>query len=346
VNRLARLGERIEQPLLVTKPANVRYLTGLVDASNAAVLVDTTGEATLYSDFRYADAGRALEGVTFVQTSRYVIKSLAELLAGSAIGFDPDHLTVASYEALRGGGLELTPKAGLVESLRAVKDADEIAAIRRAAALSDQVFGELGAGRLVGRTEREVVWWIDRRFRELGAERSSFDTMVGFGAMGARPHGEPRDEPIPTGTMVVVDAGCVVDGYCSDCTRTFLTADDARLRELYALCLRAQLDGLAAVKPGAAAPDVDAASRVAIDEAGLGERYGHGLGHGVGIEIHEGPVLRPESTDILQAGNVVTVEPGIYLDGDVGVRIEELVLVTDDGCERLTTVAKAPIVVA
>lgn len=345
MSRLSRLGALIEEPLLVTKPANVRYLTGLADASNAAVLVEPSGEATLYSDFRYADAGRALDGIAFVQTSRYVMKSLAQILGGRAIGFDPDHLTVTSYETLRGGGLELTAAAGHVEFLRAVKDASEIAAIRRAAALSDQVFEELGADRLVGRTEREVVWWIERRFRDLGAERSSFDTMVGFGSMGARPHGESREEPIPTGTMVVVDAGCVVDGYCSDCTRTFLTGDDERLRELYDLCLRAQLDGLAAVKPGAAARDVDAASRVAIGDAGLAERYGHGLGHGVGIEIHEGPVLRPESTDTLRAGNVVTVEPGIYFDGDVGVRIEDLVLVTDAGAERLTTVAKGPIVV-
>ena len=230
----------------------------------------------------------------------------------------------------------------MVEALRAVKDAGELELIRHAAALSDRVYGELVEAPVVGRTERELAWWIDRRFRELGAEGAAFDTMVGAGEMGARPHGEPRDAPIPSGTLVVVDTGCVVEGYRSDCTRTFLTGDDDRLAELYALCARAQLDGLAAVRAGAAGRDVDAASRVAIAEAGLAERFGHGLGHGVGIEIHEGPVLRPESEDVLQEGNVVTVEPGIYLDGDAGVRIEDLVVVTAEGCERLTTFTEGP----
>jgi Xaa-Pro aminopeptidase len=330
----------------VTKRVNVRYLTGL-DSSNAAALVEPSGETMLYTDFRYAGEARQVEGATFVETSRFVIRALADLLAGRQIGFEAEHLSYAAHEMLRAGGVELAPTSGVVEALRAVKDADEIASIRRAAALSDQVFDELSRERFVGRTEAELVWWIDRRFRELGASGSSFDTMVGFGEMGARPHGHPRDDvTIPAGTTVVVDAGCVVGGYCSDCTRTFLTGDEARLRELYDLVLRAQLDGLRAVAPGAHGRDVDAASRVAIEAAGLGEAFGHGLGHGVGLEIHEAPVLRPESEDTLEPGNVVTVEPGIYLSGDLGVRIEDLVLVTPEGRERLTTVTKEPITVA
>ena len=139
----------------------------------------------------------------------------------------------------------------------------------------------------------------------------------------------------------MVDAGCSVDGYASDCTRTFFTGQpDGRLREIYDLCLQAQLDGLAAIRPGAIGRDVDAASRVAIEAAGMGDRYGHGLGHGVGLDVHEEPDLRPESSSVLEAGNVVTVEPGIYLSGDVGVRIEDMVVVTDDGCERLTAVTQ------
>lgn len=251
-SRIARLAAGLELPLLVTKPANVRYLSGLADSSNAALLVDPGGEATLYSDFRYADAARALPDVSFVQTKRAVTTSLAELLAGRSIAADPDHLSHTSWEALRLGGVEVAPLSGRVEALRAVKDEGELAAIRRAAALSDLVYAELAEERFVGRTERELAWQIDRRFRELGAEGSAFDTMVGAGEMGARPHGEPRDVPIPAGTMVIVDTGCVVDGYRSDCTRTFLTGADERLAGLYALCLRAQLDGLAAVRPGAA----------------------------------------------------------------------------------------------
>jgi Xaa-Pro aminopeptidase len=329
----------------VTKRANVRYLTGL-DSSNAATLVEPTGEATLYTDFRYATAAREVQGVAVVETSRYVFQALAGLLSGRSIDFEAEHVSYAGYETLRAGGVDPAPVAGSVETLRAVKDADEIAALRHAAALSDQVFEELSREPFVGRTEAELVWWVDRRFRELGASGSSFDTMVGFGEMGARPHGHPRsDVTIPRGTTVVVDAGCVVDGYCSDCTRTFLTGEEDRLRAVYDLVLRAQLDGLAAVKPGAHGRDVDAASRVAIEGAGHGDRYGHGLGHGVGIEIHEGPVLRPESEDVLVAGNVVTVEPGLYFAGEFGVRIEDLVLVTDDGRERLTTVTKEPVVV-
>jgi Xaa-Pro aminopeptidase len=344
--RIERLAAGLDLPLLVTKAANVRYLSGLLDSSNAMLLVDPTGDAVLYTDFRYADAARALPEVSFTQTQRAVTTSLAPMLSGRSIAVDPDHVSHTTWEALRGAGVEVTPLTGRVEALRSVKDDGEISAIRRAAELSDVVYAELAEDRFTGRTERELAWQIDRRFRELGAEASAFDTMVGAGEMGARPHGEPRDVPIPAGTMVVVDTGCVVDGYRSDCTRTFLTGEDERLADLYALCLQAQLDGLAAVRPGAAGKDVDAASRVAIGEAGLAERFGHGLGHGVGLEIHEGPNLRPESADVLEVGNVVTVEPGIYLDGDVGVRIEDLVLVTADGHERLTTFTKDPIVVS
>jgi Xaa-Pro aminopeptidase len=329
----------------VTKPANVRYLTGLVDSSNAILLVEPSGDATIYTDFRYADAARSLDGIAFVQTARHVATSIAELLSGRRVAVDPEHVSHAVWELMRSGGVELSVANGVVERLRAVKDNDEIAAIRRAAALSDQVFAELAGEQLVGRTERELAWQIDRRFRELGAEGSAFDTMVGAGEMGARPHGEPRDEPIPAGTMVIVDTGCVVEGYCSDCTRTFLTGEDERLLDLYRLCAQAQLDGLAAVRAGRTAREVDAASRVAITEAGLAERYGHGLGHGVGLEIHEAPGLRPESSDVLESGNIITIEPGLYLDGDVGVRIEDLVLVTDTGPERLTVFTKEPIVV-
>lgn len=345
MTRLARLAERLEQPLLVTKLVNVRWLCGL-ESSNAALLVEPSGETGLYADFRYADAAAQVEGVKFTQTKRDVVAALAELLSGREVGIESDEVTMASADTLRSGGVILHPEPGHVEALRMVKDATEIDAIRRAAAISDTVYAELAELPLIGMTEAALAWHVERRFRELGAAGVAFDPLVGAGEMGARPHGHPRDVPIPAGTMVVVDTGCVVDGYRSDCTRTFLTGDDERLLDLYRLCLAAHLDGLAAVRAGASAGAVDATSRVRIAEAGLAEAYGHGLGHGVGLEIHEGPWLRDGSPDVLVAGNIVTVEPGLYLAGDVGVRIEDLVLVTEDGAERLTTVSKEPVVVS
>jgi Xaa-Pro aminopeptidase len=345
MTRIERLAQSLADPLLVTGLVNVQYLTGL-RSSNAAVLVDPAGEATLYTDFRYADAARAVDDVTFHQTPRYVIQALAELLTGRRIAVEAPHLSLAFAETLRAGGVDIVATAGLVEALRAVKEPGELDALRRAAAISDRVYDELARQPFVGRTETELAWWLEQAWHEAGADGPAFDAIVAFGENGARPHAKLRNEPIPEGTLVVVDAGCAVDGYRSDCTRTFFTSEpEGRLRELYDLCLQAQTDGLAAVAPGAVGRDVDAASRVAIEAAGMGEQYGHGLGHGVGLDVHEEPSLRQESDAVLQAGNVVTVEPGIYVAGDVGVRIEDMVVVTDGGCERLTTVTKEPVLV-
>lgn len=344
MSRIALLAGRLEEPLLVTGPTNVRYLTGLA-SSNAAVLVEAD-RATLYSDFRYAEAASAVDGVTFVEVPRNLFGGLAGALSGRTIAFEADHVPFAAYQTLASGGVELVPSRGAVERLRAVKEPGEVEAIRRAAELSDAVFAELAEERFTGRTEEELAWWIERRFREGGASGIPFPVMAGAGPTGARPHGSPGDRLIEEGTLVVVDAGCVVNGYCSDCTRTFATGGLASdLAEAYAVCLRAQLDGLAAVRPGASGKDADAASRVAVEGAGFADMYRHGLGHGVGLDVHEEPALRPESLDVLEAGNVVTVEPGIYLAGRAGVRIEDLVLVTKDGAERLTRFSKELITV-
>lgn len=346
MSRLGRLAAGLEQPLLVTHGINVRYLTGF-QSSNTAVLVEPDGESTLFTDFRYAEAAAQVEGVTFVQTKRDVISALAERLSGRTIAFEANRIGFAQWQALQAGGVELVPAGEAVERLRAVKDAGELELMTRASALSDQVYEQLAQERFTGRTERELAWWIERRFRELGAEGLSFESIVASAGNGAKPHHHPAGDVIPEGTLVTVDMGCVLDGYCSDCTRTFATgALSTELRELYELVSQAQLDGLAAVRAGQRGPDVDAASRVAIAAAGLAEAYGHGLGHGVGMEIHEAPTLRPESDDVLETGNLVTVEPGLYVSGIGGCRIEDLVVVTEGGCERLTHFTKELVTVA
>jgi Xaa-Pro aminopeptidase len=345
MSRLERLASRLEEPLLVTDGVNVRYLSGF-RSSNCALLVDPSGRTTLYTDFRYLESARAVAGVEVVQTRRDVAGALSELLAGRKVGFEAGKISYAQWEAIGGGGADLVPTRGVVEALRAVKDESELDAIGRACAISDTVYEALAGERLTGRTEAEVAWWIERAFREHGADGLSFGSIVASGENGARPHAGAGETVIAPGTLVTVDMGCVVDGYCSDCTRTFATGElPAQLAEAYDLVAQAQLDGLAAVRAGAHGRDVDAASRVAIEAAGLGDAYGHGLGHGVGMEVHEAPVLRPESTDTLVAGNVVSVEPGLYLPGVGGCRIEDLVVVTDDGCEVLTRFTKGLVTV-
>ena len=351
--RVERLAALLDEPLLVAGPpyvpggqANVRYLSGF-DSSNSALVVEPDSTATLFADFRYAKRGREIPGVTFVETARNLMTSIGEHLSGRRVGFEEAHLPYAGYRALVDAGVDVFPVGGLVESLRAVKDVREIELMRRAGALSDEIFGALSRERFSGRTERELVWWIERGFREAGAEGVSFPAIVAAGATGTSPHAVPGETVIETGVLVTVDAGCVLDGYCSDCTRTFAVGDVSdRLREIYALCLEAQLAGLEAVGPGVRGEDADAAARGVIAARGLGAAFGHGLGHGVGMQIHEAPVLRPESTDVLEPGNVVSVEPGIYIPGEGGVRIEDLVLVTESDAERLTGFTKELLTVA
>jgi Xaa-Pro aminopeptidase len=343
-DRVDRLRASLEEPLLVSDPTNLRYLTGF--ASSNAVLLVEPDRLRLFADFRYAEAGRAVREVEFVQTPRALYADLPRHLSGR-IGFEADSLTWARWRTLADGGFDLVPRTGLVESLRKVKDEGELEAIRRAAAITDEVFERLAGERFTGRTERELAWWIERLFRELGADGLSFDVTVATGPNGSRPHAEPGERTVEPGHLIVVDAGCVVDGYCSDCTRTFAAGDlPDELRRRYEVCLEAELAALEAVRPGATGREADAAARDRIAEAGFGEEFGHGLGHGVGLAVHEAPTLRPESSDTLAAGNVVTVEPGIYLAGAGGVRIEDLVVVRDGGPEVLSRFTKELVTVA
>ena len=341
--RVERLRASLEEPLLVTTGVNVRYLTGL-QSSNAALLVGDD-ETLLFTDFRYAQAARAVEGFEFVQSQRSLLNTVGERLHGRRIGFEPFALDYDGWERLGDAGVELVPRRGLVERLRAVKDDRELATIREVASLTDETFAALAEERFVGRTERDLSWRIEQLMRERGADSVAF-AHVGGGPNGALPHGEPGDRVIEPNELVVVDAGAVLDGYHSDCTRTFATGDlPADLALAYETCLRGQFAGLEAMRAGLAGADADAASRVPIEAEGLGEKYGHGLGHGVGLLIHEAPTARPESEDVFEPGNVITCEPGIYLEGRGGVRIEDLLVITDGDPEILSTFTKALVTV-
>ena len=336
--RIEKLRATLEEPLLVTAPVNVRYLTEF-ESTNAAVLVQPD-RIRLFSDFRYAQAGRQVEGVEFVEARRNLFADLAERLSGR-IGFEAEAVTYAGYETMSSRGVELVPRHGLVERLRVIKDEDELELIRRAAAITSEAFERLADEKFVGCTEKELAWRVDELFRELGADGSAFPAIVAGGANGATPHAHAGDHEIRAGTTVVIDAACSVGGYMSDCTRTFATGPlPDRLKEAYAVCHEAQQAGLDAVHPGESGRGADAAARERIQAAGFGDEFGHGLGHGVGLLVHEAPRLSQESEDELAAGNVVTVEPGIYLSGLGGIRIEDLVVIRDGEPEILTTFTK------
>jgi Xaa-Pro aminopeptidase len=338
VSRLQQLQARLEEPLLVTNLVNVRYLSGF-ESSNAALFVEPD-RVRLFTDFRYASAARALEAVEAVELERNLLAGIARELDGR-VAFEATSVTFAGYEALREGGLDLVPRRGAVEGLRAVKDERELDRIRNAAAISDRVYERLVGERFAGRTERELVWRVVELIHEEGADRPGFDSIVAAGPTGALPHAHPGDRAVGPGETVVIDLGVRLDGYTSDCTRTFAVGGlEGPLAEAYLVCLQAQVAALDAVRPGASGRDADAVARRIIDGTQFKGLFGHGLGHGVGLEVHEAPNLRPESEDVLEPGNVVTVEPGIYLEGNGGIRIEDLVVVTEGGAEVLTSFPK------
>lgn len=346
-DRLAGLlDDRELDALLVTNLVNVRWLTGYT-GSNGVALVGVDGLRDFVTDFRYVvQAEQQVHGFERrIGEQDLLDDAIAALPSGDVrLGIEDQHMAVRTFDRLREAlpdSVELVPAGGAVERLRELKDADEVACIRAAAELADEALQRMLADGLAGRSERDVALALEQEMRRLGAERASFDTIVAHGAHGALPHAVPREQEISAGCLVTIDWGAQLDGYCSDCTRTFAVGEpDGRALEVYELVLRAQQAGLDAVAPGVSGRDADAAAREPIVDAGFGECFGHGLGHGVGLEIHEAPRLSRTSEATLAAGHVVTVEPGVYLPGELGVRIEDLVLVTDDGCERLNTLPK------
>lgn len=353
-HRVDRLVELLAETgldlLLVTDLINLRYLTGFVGSNGLAVIgPDTRMFAT---DFRYSAQMAEQVDSSFDRRElpRNLFADLEDVLPPGALrlGYE-NSMPVRIHARLRDllpERVELVMADGLVERMRVVKEPAEVDRMQTAAELADRALEQMLAGGLVGRTEREAALALELAIRQGGGEHVSFEPIVAAGPHGALPHAAPREVEIERGQMVVIDFGARVDGYCSDCTRT-VAAGEPELdgRELYALVLEAQLAGLAAVRPGAQCRHVDAAARDLISASGHGEQFGHGLGHGVGLDIHEDPRLTQVAEGTLAAGNVVTVEPGVYLPGRFGVRIEDLVVVTDEGCRILTGVTKDLLVI-
>ncbi|MGW0482345.1 M24 family metallopeptidase [Nonomuraea sp. NPDC003214] len=319
------------EAMLVTSAVNVRYLTGLA-SSNAAVLIRADGSALLVTDNRYIDKTHSLD-VEAVEAS-----DVAGELAAPGVGIEAASMSVATYHRLGAGLVPLEP---LVERLRAVKDDDELELLRTACAITDQAFADIIRTIGPGVTERDLARLLDARMIELGADKPAFETIVAAGENGAVPHHAPTDRELRSGDLVTMDFGALYQGYHADMTRTVSLGEPAAWqREIYELVAQAQRAGSLAVLPGAEAKQVDAASRDIIKAAGHGDHFRHGLGHGVGLEIHEEPFLGPSRTGRLEDRVPITVEPGVYLPGRGGVRIEDTVVTRGGGAELFTKTTK------
>jgi Xaa-Pro aminopeptidase len=332
-------------PSETTREANADlfWLCGFSGTSGLALV--GSDEAIFLTDFRYVEraAREVARELQRRQVERGLVAEAAKLLRGR-VGYDDAHTSVRILRKLEEDatdGVELVPAAGLVAGLRRAKDPEELGRIAEAARLTDEVYEWTIERGLVGRAEREVQLSAEQRMRELGAAAPAFPAIVAAGVNAALPHHESSDHEIAAGELVIMDMGAMVDGYCSDCTRTFAAGEPGdEAKAAYELVERAQAAGLEAVAAGVSGRDADAAAREPIVAAGHGDHFGHGLGHGVGIEVHEAPRLSQRSEDTLAVGDVLTVEPGIYVPGELGVRIEDLVAITDDGVRNLSSIPK------
>ena len=348
-DRLARLrdsiaGERLEA-LIVSGLPNIRYLTSFT-GSNALLLV-TPRDAVLFTDGRYKlQAGQEVQAAKVAVARGALVRSLIGSLKRRRLrrlGFEQRRVTFEFYQALRSGlpGCRLKPVLGAVETLRAVKSAEEIGTIRRAVELNSAVFERSLRYIRPGRTEAEVAADIEHTMRTQGGDKPAFETIVAAGRRSALPHARPGHKPLTKRQFIIIDQGVILDGYSSDMTRTVaLGGLGRRGREVYRAVLDAQLSAIAAVKPGARARNIDRQARITLQKHGLEEAFVHSTGHGVGLEVHEAPRLGRNDKTVLEAGMVITIEPGAYLEGFGGVRIEDMVLVTTRGCEVLTPTSK------
>ena len=347
MERITKIRERLQAEgadvFLVSSPLNRRYLTGFT-GSAGLVWISNTRQAIL-TDFRYLEQVKAeCPGWELIRIETYIesLNNLIEADKVQTIAFEKDYVTVKQMEDWNE---KLPPKfsgvSGWVEELRMIKSDDEIDNIRSAARIADEAFVQLLPTLRSGLTEREVALELEFLMRKAGASGMSFDPIIASGPRSALPHARPGDRIFSVGDFVVFDFGCVVNGYCSDMTRTVVIGEpEEKHLTIYDLVLEAQMESLKAVGPGKTGAEIDAIARNIISDNGYGEYFGHGLGHSLGLEVHENPRLSKTDQTVLQPGMIVTVEPGVYLPDFGGVRIEDLVLVTEDGHEVLSSTFK------
>jgi Xaa-Pro aminopeptidase len=339
------------EAMLVAQPHNVGYLSGFTGTFGQLLI--TRDAAYLVTDFRYTEQAAAQASLFQVlhQNPQGMVHSLHELLLRHGVrrvGFEGNflaHDTFRTYGQVLDGAIELVPASNLVEKLRTVKDEDEIARMRQAAALADRAFAQILGSIRPGVSERQVALELEYLMKQAGASAVSFDIIVASGARSALPHGVASEKQIAKGDLVTLDFGCIVQEYCSDMTRTVVVGEPSEeQRRIYGIVFEAQARGVAAARAGLTGREADAVCRDYISTQGYGDKFGHSTGHGVGRYIHEGPALSLRGEEMLAAGMVVTIEPGIYLPGWGGVRIEDMVLITETGCEPLSRSPKHLIV--
>jgi Xaa-Pro aminopeptidase len=334
--------------LLVTKEENKHYLS-MFYSTNFELLI-TPKENYIITDFRYKEAAEELEPIyeVVITTSEYKIFDFLKDQGLEALGLEYKDVTMDFYASIDEAMPKMRVEAydGLIEDIRVVKDETELSYIAKAEAIGDAAFTYILGEIKPGVSEKEIALKLELKMRELGAERLSFDTICVSGKNSSLPHGHPSDKLIEKGDFVTMDFGCIYNGYCSDMTRTVAVGSITdEQRKVYDTVLAAQLAVCDFIKAGALASDADKVARDIITAAGYGDCFGHGLGHGVGLEIHEAPVANPPSKDIFQKNMLITIEPGIYIPGKFGVRIEDLSIVTDGGIINLSTSKKDLIVI-
>ncbi|MDP2931058.1 MAG: Xaa-Pro peptidase family protein [Chloroflexota bacterium] len=341
-----KLAEKEIDAILISQPENRHYLSGFT--GSAGYLLISPQKAVLATDFRYVEQA-AVQAPDFeiARINSYTADWISGLIAGlnlKKLGFEAESVTFAFYrwlsDNLKQSQLKLVPVESLVESLRAVKEPAELDLITKAVGITDRALEHIEGVMRPGMTEIEAAWEIEKFMREQGSQTLPFEIIVAAGPNGALPHHQPSARVINSGEPVVVDIGAKCGGYCSDMTRTFCPgAQDDKFRKVYDTVLGAQLAALSIIKEGMTGEQADSLARTVIEEAGYGQNFGHGLGHGVGLAVHELPRLGAKSTDVLSAGMVFTVEPGIYLTGWGGVRIEDVAAI-ENGKARVISKAK------